>query len=367
MKSRSLPPRSMHGMSLVELMVAITIGLIILAAISTILVNSRTNYATQESIARLQESGRIAMQLIARDLRLAGYYGCADDTQKMNTVLQSTAGVAFNYSVFVEGVEGNGAVLLPSNTSVTFPTAGTAVTSREPACPNFIGGKCQGTDAIALRMSDPASRVLLASTMLSETAAMTISTNGFNVGDVVVVSDCGSADLVQITGITGASSTFSLAHIPFSGSAATPGNSNPAALSRPYGVPFGQITRYDNRIYYVGTGTSGYPALFRQRIDGAGVPEELIEGIQDMEIWYGLALASAFPDRTPRSYVPANDATLNTVINASTGETNWTNVVSTRIEFMSIPMNTTNPSAVNASTPVQPKQFTSTILLRNAQ
>ena len=38
--------------------------------------------------------------------------------------------------------------------------------------------------------------------------------------------------------------------------------------------------------YYVGTGVSGRPALFRK--DGAAVAQELVEGVEDMQVLYGI-------------------------------------------------------------------------------
>lgn len=359
MKARFISPVASRGLSIVELMVAITIGLIIMAAVSTVFVNSKTSYTTQESMARLQESARVAMNFVSRDLRVAGYYGCFDDMQNLYSVLQSSAGVAYNFSVAVEGVEGDTAILYPSNVAPVFPTAGTAVASKSANCPNYIGGKCTGTDAIAIRTSDPATFVPLIAAMPNKSAAITVSAgSNFQTGDIVLVTDCGGADLVQLTTVTNSSSTQTLAHASGSG---TPGNRTPADLSRPYGPPGGEIRRFVNRLYYVGTGTSGYPTLFRQAIGGTN-REELIEGIQDMQVTYGLANSGT--DRTPRAYLPANDANLGNIA------TNWQNVVSARVVFTSIPINTSNPSAaVNASSAavVQPKQFTSTVLLRNVQ
>ncbi|MGH8561634.1 MAG: PilW family protein, partial [Nevskiales bacterium] len=63
------------GFSLVELMIAITLSLIILAALSAIFV---TSSRARDEIARANqqiENGRYAMQILSDDLQLAGYYG----------------------------------------------------------------------------------------------------------------------------------------------------------------------------------------------------------------------------------------------------------------------------------------------------
>lgn len=343
------------GFSLVELMVAITLGLIVLAAVSTVFVSSKANYITQDSMARLQESARIAMHLISRDVRMVGHYGCVDDVENINSVLAGGGGFPFDLEVPVEGTEGDTGLWYPSNVATNFPASGTPVTSKVGSCPNYVGGKCSGTDAIAVRMADPSS-IALTAAMPNTAAALFVNPNsGLQIGDVVLVADCGSADLFQITnvqaGTGGNSGRQAIVHNGGNnGGAISPGNTTPAPLSRTYGPPGANIMKFVQRVYYVGTGASGQPALFRQNLNGSG-REELVEGIQDMQISFGTATSS---DRTPRRYLPANDGSL------GADKTRWTNVVSARVTFTSRPVSEGAPK-------VEPKLFTSTFLMRNLQ
>ena len=61
------------GLSIVELMVSITIGLFILAGLTTILVNNSRARTEIERANRQIENGRYALQLLSDDLKLAGY------------------------------------------------------------------------------------------------------------------------------------------------------------------------------------------------------------------------------------------------------------------------------------------------------
>ncbi len=64
-----------RGMSLVELMVSISIGLFLLAGTVTVFGKTRDLYRTNDANARLQETARYAMSTIEADLRLANYWG----------------------------------------------------------------------------------------------------------------------------------------------------------------------------------------------------------------------------------------------------------------------------------------------------
>ena len=68
-------PRQAAGFSLIELMISITIGLILIAGMATLISNNGAHRAELEKSSRQIENGRYAMQLLASDLRHAGYYG----------------------------------------------------------------------------------------------------------------------------------------------------------------------------------------------------------------------------------------------------------------------------------------------------
>lgn len=71
--------RRSRGFSLTELLVAMVVGLLLMAGLVTLMVNSKKNYAQQDYSARLQENARFAVQFLTYDIRMAGYYGCSND------------------------------------------------------------------------------------------------------------------------------------------------------------------------------------------------------------------------------------------------------------------------------------------------
>ena len=64
-----------HGLSLIELMISITIGLLILAALSTLFVNQSRTRTELDKSNRMIDNGRYALELLTDNLKLAGYYG----------------------------------------------------------------------------------------------------------------------------------------------------------------------------------------------------------------------------------------------------------------------------------------------------
>lgn len=64
-----------HGLSLIELMISITIGLLILASLSTLFANQSRTRAELDKSNRMIDNGRFALDTLSGDLRMAGYYG----------------------------------------------------------------------------------------------------------------------------------------------------------------------------------------------------------------------------------------------------------------------------------------------------
>lgn len=71
----SQTPRRQHGVSLIELMVSLVIGLLLILGAVTVYTQSRNTYRTDEAAARLQETARYVFDMIEPDVRLAGYFG----------------------------------------------------------------------------------------------------------------------------------------------------------------------------------------------------------------------------------------------------------------------------------------------------
>ncbi len=64
-----------RGLSLIELMVALTIGSLLIVGAVTVYSNSRSTFAVNETVARLQDEARFALTLLEPDIELAGYFG----------------------------------------------------------------------------------------------------------------------------------------------------------------------------------------------------------------------------------------------------------------------------------------------------
>lgn len=124
--SKSMQIRRQRGMSLVELMVAMTIGLVITVVIANLFLGTKQTYRTQDDLSRMQENLRFAFQIIGRGVRQSGYRAQWNRTVEQvflnNSPIDGADGVGANGSDrIIVRFQGSGTGLssancLPSNT-----------------------------------------------------------------------------------------------------------------------------------------------------------------------------------------------------------------------------------------------------------
>ncbi|MGH8543456.1 MAG: PilW family protein, partial [Gammaproteobacteria bacterium] len=136
--------------------------------------------------------------------------------------------------------------------------------------------------------------------------------HGLEQFDVVMVTDCTDAAIFQITNINTGGASQNIVH---NTGGSSPGNAT-QALGKDY-TGAGEIVQLMTSTYYIGTGVSGRPALFRK--DGAAAAQELIEGVEDLQVLYGIDTDS---NRTPNRYVTADNVT------------DWGDVVSAEVRLL---------------------------------
>lgn len=344
------------GFTLVELMVALTIGLIILVAVSSLFVSSKQTYTVQDQLARLQENGRFAMQFVMSDIRMAGYYGCLDDVSDKN-VFSVVNSSSLTYSVTqsaIEGLDAGSAAWLPSGS------------------PDVPSGISAISDAIVVRYADPNASTDLAARMTSPSDSLTVtSATAFQQGDIVMVADCASANLMQITNtVSGNTLDHATGGADTSKNPPWPGNDPSSAdLNKAYDVP-AKIMKFSSRRYYIKDRGDGIPALYRDSNGSAA--EEMVDGIEMMKVLYGVDTDDPL-DGVPNKYVSAAN------VSAANTKYGWSAVVTIRVGIIARTLDDKQPDVdttpldvdgdgVNDLTPndhYRRRVFQSTIQLRN--
>ncbi len=290
--SRGIPNQFINqkGFSLVEIMVALTVSLILMAGVGQLYVSSKQSYRFSESLSRLQENGRYAIEAMTKELRMIGYQGCADSRNIESNIIADTPPIV---GTFLDS---------------TIRAFEVTSSGWSPA----INGDLQSTTSIENLAADnsdvavvqraSADSLSLTGNMAAANANIQIANNalGFASGDIIVISDCESADIFRATNVSASASTVTIAHADT--------NNSSASLSKPYGTD-ARVMNFISNAYYVAdtgrTNTQGNPVFALFRRDIGGTITELVEGVENMQLEFGEDLGGG-----NMRYVPANNATL---------------------------------------------------------
>jgi len=255
--------RRISGFSLVELLVALTIGLFLVSGILYIYLSTRSSYSTNDAAARVQEDARFAMERLTRDIRMAGYTGCANSLDiKPNVIANALQGAGMDFLL------GDGIRVFPDGTGWTNPTS------------NPVINRIAGTDVITLKGVGQCS-ARLRGNMTAENANIQIDTNPCNwvAGDVLIISDCTSADIFQATNVS--SGNVTIAH------ASSSNIDN--KLSKAYGTD-ALVWQYSETTYFIGLHpTIGQPMLYQIAFNGVARPvSDIVGNLYNMQFLLNL-------------------------------------------------------------------------------
>jgi type IV pilus assembly protein PilW len=309
--------RHQAGMSLIELMIAVAIGLALLAGLSSLYVSTSKARTEFNKTSEQVENGRFALQSITRDIEMAGFYGrsslpVATTSYALSDPCATTpASMGFSTS--------------PTLT-VPLPVYGPALASTAPAC-------VAATLATTLPNMKPGTEVLTVSYVAGSTTATPDGTNYY-----LQRSSC-ETDSVSMVYSTSASA-FTLHN-----KAAVAGGACSTSTKA-------ELRQYIIRSYYVatcdvcGTGADTTPTLkVAEFVNGAiATPTSLVAGIEDVHYSYGEDLDNnGSPDcyvdnpsdisAAPAACTAAATAASYTWTASATA--NWANVTAVRINLLS--------------------------------
>ncbi len=291
------------GLSLVEMMVALAIGVLLLLGLVEIFGATRAAFSAAEGSARAQEAGRFVTEFLKRDLRVAGHVGCLNE----RAYLSATGGL------FVHMSAGSAVAAAPYAFRVDYPiqayeyvgtapgsavdlSAGAAVATANgawsPVLPAdldaLINDAVIGSDVLVVRFLSPefvdSVIVNIATAQLQITDP--VDEPFFTDKSVYGVTNCRKLSLVQ-------AASAPLGGIVNVGVAGLNAVGWSAQFEDGYAPPGTTVHHYNYVVYYVGMdAASGQPSLKRRNLDVAagpflGASETLVDGVESLQLVLG--------------------------------------------------------------------------------
>ncbi len=279
--------RKQAGLSLVELMIAISLSLVLTLGVIQIFSSSQQTSRVQNAVARMQENARFALDLLGHDIRMAGQLGCNSNANiTNNTDLRDFGNGIFGYEY-----SDTLSVALTTDTSDPNPDSSNVVAN---------------TDALIVMAASPLS-IPATSDLSSVAFASSNSIGNIQTDDPLIISDCDNADIFLAgTTITG------------TGISIKSGN-----FSKSYQTG-AELAKLHYSAYYVKL-DNGVPNLYRSYVgNGTVIHEPLLEGVRDIQILYG---EDTNGDGSSIRYVDAKPAL---GINAP----DWSRITSVRVHLL---------------------------------
>ena len=333
-----------RGLSLVELLVALFIGLLLLTAVVQVFSSSTRTSRFQQALSRVQETGRYAVDRIQSDFRMAGYQGCGGSNTNIGDYRGANA-ESFS-DQFRDGVQGfqvksgnNGVDIVDEdgNSLSKPPFNQSGLISPKPGTGGLLVNRVTPTDVVFDDTDPPALDIKSG------------NRSQFDKCDVVLMEgpECGQARVF----IAGSSSNSAKMNIAGTGSGnsgggnsgnsggGNSGNSggtcgvgniqalnnqnNLNQLSEPWpgDTEDARALRTQRIVYYIND-SQGETALYRWigNGQGDGSSEELVKGVERIHIEYGES--TAVPDDSVDVYRDLSAVT------------DWSDVLSARISIV---------------------------------
>lgn len=277
-----------HGFSLVELMIAMVLGLLIIGGATSVFMSNKQSYQTSEALSRIQENSRVAFEFIARDLRGAALTGCGNVGRVAN-VLNNGSPKTTTPAWYVD---------------FSNPVMGYGGTATDPAVAigTATAARVTGTDALTiLGAADAnygiASHILPTSgaTPVSQSFTIRESSPDLAAGDLFIICDPDHATIAQVSSLS--SGTYTVSN----------GGSSPGNCSNGLGYPTqcttdgsayqfavnSQITKLKASNWYIGNNPKGGKSLYRvSLVNSAGTPtptaQEMVRDVISLSLLYHL-------------------------------------------------------------------------------
>lgn len=293
---------TVRGFTLIELMIAMTIGLLVIAGVTSVFMATQQTYRTNDALSDVQEGSRVAFELLSREIRNAGLTGC------ISTPSSRVANVLANGP----NAGGSGSAWYANWTD---PLIGYDDATTDPALTGVSPPPVAGTSSLHI----------LSTGSISATVSWVPDPNDANIkitqtstdlqdGDIVMVCNFDHAAVVQISNYN--QNNVTVVHNSGNGSG-NPGNcskglgfpttcTGPATGNAYSFTPNSQIAKLTAHAWYIGcrdagggcTRTSGNKSLYRLTLNNnAGVigtvTQEMVRNVTDMQIAYLLSPATS--------------------------------------------------------------------------
>lgn len=331
------------GLSLIEVMIALVIGVLLLTGIMQIFGSTQLAFSTAEGASRIQENARFALDMLRNDVRMAAHVGCRSERDYVaieEALFNHAAAPATNFATApfalridmpIEAFEFMGSGPGQQVDLSTGVSTGVSSGSFSPALPSALADVTAdavvGSDIIVLRYLSSENVRSVLPNIATNTLSVLNAADAvfFERGQIYGVANCERLSLVQ------ALSNGPLVAVGSGGVNAV----DWVAEEEGYAPPGTSVHRYEYVVYYVGIdAASGEPSLKMRRFDSnranlVSGPQSVVEGVESMQLVFGADVGAGRDDVVDRYFTAVGVPGL-----APNPRDAWSRVLSVRVGLL---------------------------------
>ena len=276
---RNVARRGQGGFTLIELMIALMLGLLVMGAAIAIFLSNRQAYSATEGLGRVQENVRFAFELMARDIREAGANPCGRHVPAVNVITNSGANWWTNLN---SQVDASGELVNPWQ--ATLQAFSGAEAMPDVAFGTGAAQRVPGTEAILLNSTDDAVYSVQAHDPATTNFTLNTASTNLENNSLVIVCDARQAAIFRAVTVAGAN----ISHTDAGALNCTPNLGLPAdcATATSYAFqPNAMLARLGGAQWYVGNNDRNGTSLYQSRINADGFAvsrQEVVEGVENL-------------------------------------------------------------------------------------
>lgn len=248
------------GLALIELMIALVLGLVLIGAAVGVMLSNTQSFRTTKSLSQIQDSARLGFELMARDIRQAGAIPCGNYI-RVDNILTSPPW-------YLDWDSGSNGQLMGYSSGANI---------------EGIDNKVNGTEALTVLYADNASASLVYSGI--HTYIFDNDTSNFESGDIAFICDANDGTIFSTTVSSGPSDYVTAVASVEKNLHVQPGTFEKNSV----------ISKLKSRAWYIGENEQGSSSLYLAELSGSELSSiEIASGVSNLTFRYRLTDTSDF-------------------------------------------------------------------------
>lgn len=278
-----------QGLALVELMIAMALGLVLIGAATGIMMSNTQTFKASKNTSQVQDSARLAFELMARDIRQAGSVPCGNSVAVKNKLTNNSGTLPWYFDWHGNIQQSEDADDTKTKQLIGYSDHDSAKwADREHKCGSeceFLTNRVTGTDILTLFYATNEGSSLKYSQSSGKPYILNQPNNNFHNDDFLFICDNQAANIFRAAVSKSDTGDMSVEKTQLNNLTTPTDSFSKNAV----------IGKLKSRAWYIGTNEQGDKSLYLAELTSAGLkPIEIAQQVDDLKLSYRIANSAEF-------------------------------------------------------------------------